>query len=270
MGKPKARMLKTITDQHKIIIALRGQDETESLEELYSNITTPNVVVKHFYFPDFHAPKLDEYAAFFEMYDEAIQANPNASPVIHCGAGNGRTGTMIAALMIREAITTGGAVRDNSLGNDSPIEYQLSAFDNRSRFQPTTILGRLFKRILLLFFPLPLSLRKPDTQDYHVCALVHQTLDTLRKSRPESVETAQQLDSLDRLAKALADNAIPKKDNSRKYYQDIDTAAKPTVKPLSASHLDSSKRPGCFSRLCSSYNVSIPFFKNLVGIKPRK
>lgn len=95
------------------------------------------------------------------------------------------------------------------LGIDSPVGYPLGAFDNREQFQPKTFLGKLINCILLYFFPLPEELKAPDKKVYQVYELVHNTLEKLRESRPESVETIGQLQSLDRLAKYLDRQKTP-------------------------------------------------------------
>jgi protein tyrosine phosphatase (PTP) superfamily phosphohydrolase (DUF442 family) len=66
--------------------------------------------LKHIFIPykDFAAPSLN-------MFKRVIQAvtNANGNVAIHCGAGAGRTGTMLAALALNELILDG---RDNATG----------------------------------------------------------------------------------------------------------------------------------------------------------
>lgn len=94
MARPTKKILNTVIKVHKVILILMGAHEKAKVENLYADIVSQGATMKQFFFPDFHSPTIEDYIKFFAMYDQIIEENPAASPLMHCGAGNGRTGTM--------------------------------------------------------------------------------------------------------------------------------------------------------------------------------
>ncbi|MDC3181302.1 hypothetical protein OAT84_04135 [Gammaproteobacteria bacterium] len=236
MAKPSKKILKTVTKEHKVIIVLMNKSEQTKIRNLYADAISSGAIMKLFHYPDFHAPTIKDFKRFFELYDTVTQENPQASPVIHCGAGNGRTGTMLAALMIRDAIN-----KKQQLGLESEVAYSLGVYDLREQFLPKTWIEKLIYHIFLLLYPLPKKLSKPNNQVYKVCELVHQTLKKLRETRPNSVETIDQLTSLDALAKDLYkkqqynnsntnENRLPERDKYGMYVRQQAHSVKATPK----------------------------------------
>jgi protein-tyrosine phosphatase len=102
--------------QHNIhrIISLNGCSYTENSIEL---LAARNISYLHLPVEDFTAPTLEQINAATAMWSK----KPDANTLVHCGYGQGRTGTMVTAIQIWE---TGGnldlekAVSENGVERD--------------------------------------------------------------------------------------------------------------------------------------------------------
>ncbi|MCP8352451.1 fused DSP-PTPase phosphatase/NAD kinase-like protein [Candidatus Synchoanobacter obligatus] len=195
MAKPTPKILRNLTKKHGIVISLLDQSHSDRIITQYRSALPDETVLYHFHAEDFSAPSIKDFDAFNALVSEYSDRNP----LVHCGAGNGRTGTYIASVILKDLIDR----QDESLDGEKVIyEPQLSVFDNREKFAPKSFLMKIIQKVFLWFFPLP-EVLKGNAEDKPVAPVVIKALEIARALGSESVETFQQLLALDRYAEGL-------------------------------------------------------------------
>lgn len=95
------------------LVWLRGQGigAVLSLTEIPlhpEGLVEHNLVVRHLPIPDLHAPSRAEFITALRFIDQQRMAG--RAVVVHCLMGQGRTGTVLAAYLIRQGITPDAAI----------------------------------------------------------------------------------------------------------------------------------------------------------------
>ena len=93
-------------------------------------VDVPNMAYLHLPIPDMHPPALEDVIAFTKFVDESLKKQ---SPVVvHCSAGLGRTGTMLASYLVQRGSNTAEAlaqVRKRRPGSVETADQELAVCD---------------------------------------------------------------------------------------------------------------------------------------------
>ena len=101
-------------DLRKSIAFLKAQGITvlATLNERSLNravLRREGIEYHHFPIPDFHAPSPEEVARFVEVVEDAERRGLRVA--VHCTAGMGRTGTMLACVLVKRGMSADEAIR---------------------------------------------------------------------------------------------------------------------------------------------------------------
>ena len=75
------------------IVCLQEKKDSEELAQLL------NVAYLHRPIPDFEIPTKKDIGDIIEFFKHLQQIKPNVPIIVHCTAGNGRTGTVLASII---------------------------------------------------------------------------------------------------------------------------------------------------------------------------
>lgn len=126
-----------------------------------------NIAHFHLELDDFAGPSLEKIFAFIKIIFSC--KNNGVFPFVHCRGGNGRTGTMLAALHIWQTFY------NEALPEDMWEPCTVSSYDG----------------------------------DSSVDSVTKSAIDFIREQSPHAVETAEQIDSLANLTETLYDHGLP-------------------------------------------------------------
>ena len=191
MAQPSKQALPRLRKQGiDHIIALLDSNHQQELHNNYKDIISWD----HFTTNDFINPDPDDFNNFNSLLDERL--NSNKKVVVHCGAGNGRSGTYLAGYWLAKNITPNTTLNTDSLN----YSERLSIFDTRH-------LSGIFRKIYQLLLKLLYGFDKPDAQDeLAVWQITIDAVKFIKANAPEAVETPGQLRALQTYTEHLVSN----------------------------------------------------------------
>lgn len=188
MARPSSKDLPLLQKQEiDHVIALNGKKLKTELAKNYQHISWD-----HFETEDFTVPTPAQFNDFNLLLDQCLEKHKCVA--VHCGAGNGRTGTYLAGYWLQKQMQLSNQVET---GRKSYTQ-RLSIFDVRH-------LSGMLKTVYLLLLKLLYGFKNigSDTNP-QIWDITVQAVKFVKSNAPQAVETPEQLAGLQKYAEYLA------------------------------------------------------------------